>query len=653
MAQLLFPSSPRQGTQYTGDNGIVYIFDGVKWIGHSLSQTSGSNSITNNGQIVQVDPSGNLVAPDYTLPATTGTFGQVLSWPSSGSTLVWETLAVGQTSWSVTPASGACPIYVELTTDYFQAYTQQSHLELDNTGSWKIGSNANGNGLFSNDNTATLYSNHGDVVIRVNDSNASFVFGANGDLVIPTNSTIADANNYLTTLNLDIQGAIKDVTGSTGSSGQVLTRDSGTGGVVWANATGGGGGFATTSTLVNGTYSVVLGSDGTLNLSQVPSVGAAVIQPNDTTFGIKLVSNGHVWTFGTDGNLVIPTGSTIKYENGSPVITGGSVSVVDGIAADTSTNVISISTVTTLIFSSDDTLYVTYTVGDIATTATQAGIILNGITTNHTQIANGGSGSPGTATISFPVDYQLWLHMVSVVAYVQDARGYTFYSDPVLFDMPYGSCLVEGTMITMADGSYKAVEDIEYSDYIRVWDFDLGEFSEARPIWIKRSQETHKRNRFTFSDGTVLETVGHHLFNKQAGAFTKFIEDTTPVGTVTVNEYGEEITLLSKETITTPTRYYNVWTQYHLNLFANGILTSNRFNNIYPIEDMKFVKDDRDLRPREEFVGIDNRYVYGLRLQEQPREYTTKYIQHYVHDKLEHQDVASTVMDKELQNDYY
>lgn len=55
MAQLLFPPSPSQGTQYTGDNGIVYIFDGVKWIGHSLSQTSGSNSITNNGQTVQVD----------------------------------------------------------------------------------------------------------------------------------------------------------------------------------------------------------------------------------------------------------------------------------------------------------------------------------------------------------------------------------------------------------------------------------------------------------------------------------------------------------------------------------------------------------------------------------------------------------------------
>jgi hypothetical protein len=392
-------------------------------------------------------------------------------------------------------------------------------------------------------------------------------------------------------------------------------------------------------------------------------IGHAVAQPAGSN---SITNAGHTVQVDPSGNLIVPTSTIIKYASGDPVVPtvvsaftndagyltsstvnqyviGGNVSVVDGIAADTSTNVISISTVTTENFNNDDKLYVTYTVGAIATTATQAGVILNGITTNHTQTSSGGTYNTGTNNFNFEVDYELWLHMVSVVAYVQDARGYTFYSDPVLFDMPYGSCLVEGTMITMADGSHKAIEDIGYDDLIRVWNFDLGEYSEAKPIWIKREQETHKRDRFVFSDGTVLETVGHHLFNKQAGAFTKFIEDTTPVGTVTVNELGEEVTLISKETITTPTRYYNVWTQYHLNLFANGILTSNRFNNIYPIVDMRFVKDLRTLRSREEFEGVDDRYIDGLRLQEQPRQYTTEYIQHYVHDKLEQQDVANTV----------
>ena len=204
-------------------------------------------------------------------------------------------------------------------------------------------------------------------------------------------------------------------------------------------------------------------------------------------------------------------------------------------------------------------------------------------------------------------------------------------------------CLVEGTMVTMADGSYKAIEDVRYNDLIRVWNFDLGEFSEALPVFVKQ-EETHSEHyQFTFSDGTVLRTVGHHVFNKQAGAFTMLVRDTTPVGTITVNELGEEVTLISKETIQEPVKFYNVWTQYHLNLFAQGILTSNRFNNIYPIQDMKFVKDNRALRPLEEFANIDPKYISGLRLQEQPAHYSAEYIRDYVENKLERLDIANTV----------
>ena len=204
-------------------------------------------------------------------------------------------------------------------------------------------------------------------------------------------------------------------------------------------------------------------------------------------------------------------------------------------------------------------------------------------------------------------------------------------------------CLVEGTMVTMADGSHKAIEDIGYNDLIRVWNFDLGEFSEALPVFVKQ-EETHSEHyQFTFSDGTVLRTVGHHVFNKQAGAFTMLVRDTTPVGTITVNELGEEVTLISKETIQEPVKFYNVWTQYHLNLFAQGILTSNRFNNIYPIQDMKFVKDNRALRPLEEFANIDPKYISGLRLQEQPAHYSAEYIRDYVENKLERLDIANTV----------
>ena len=64
------------------------------------------------------------------------------------------------------------------------------------------------------------------------------------------------------------------------------------------------------------------------------------------------------------------------------------------------------------------------------------------------------------------------------------------------------------------------------------------------------------------------------------------------VGKTTYTEAGES-KVLSCELIQEEVEFYNIITDYHINLFANGVLTSCRYNNLYPIQDMKFVKDDR------------------------------------------------------------
>jgi len=354
---------------------------------------------------------------------------------------------------------------------------------------------------------------------------------------------------------------------------------------------------------------------------------------------IKDVGLTQTWTFDSDGNLTIPVTGDITRDGVSAFAIGDS----DGGVADNSAG-ITITTYTLSTSQYDTSGSVTYNIASAGASA--AGIIIKGLTVDHTQVISG-SFDQGSNTLSwndYTISGYLWNQVASVTAFVTDSRGYTFYALVTdAWEVPHGPCLVEGTLITMADGTHRAIEDIVHGELIRVWNFDLGEFGEAQPIWIKAAEETDMHNFYTFSDGTELRTVGHHVFNKEAGAFTKFIEDTTPVGTTTFNEHGQEVTLVSKERVVAPTRYYNVWTQYHLNLFANGILTSNRFNNIYPIVDMKFVKDDRVLRSVDEFKGIDEKYINGLRLREQPEEYTAEYIADYVHNRLERLDIANQV----------
>ena len=203
----------------------------------------------------------------------------------------------------------------------------------------------------------------------------------------------------------------------------------------------------------------------------------------------------------------------------------------------------------------------------------------------------------------------------TVYAYVTTNAG-TYYSGPeVGFS---GLCLLKGTMISLADGTYKPIENINNDDLLLTWDFDLGRYAQARPLWIKRGETGTRYNKLTFSDGTILRTFDQHrIFNKQAGAFTYPMSDDTPIGTVTVNEHGQEITLVKREIVWDTIEHYNIITDHHINLFADSILTSCRFNNIYPITDMKFVKDVVVNRNLSEFAEIESRFVSGLRLQEQ------------------------------------
>ena len=255
-----------------------------------------------------------------------------------------------------------------------------------------------------------------------------------------------------------------------------------------------------------------------------------------------------------------------------------------------------------------------------ATTVTAVGITAIGVSDPSKGTVTL-SGSPGTGafdivavTNTTPGDTYI------LIPFATNASG-TGYGAPGL-GAGTTPCLVRGTMITMADMSRISVENISYSDDILVWDFDNEEFASAKPLWIKKTQTSVLSCLLTFSDDSELRIVGespkaHRIFNKESGKFTYGSMPETPIGTTTFNDKGKEITLINKQWIFGEVEFYNVITDYHMNLFANSILTSMRYNNIYPITDMKFVKDDRTLRTADDYPNIEERLFKGFRLSEQ------------------------------------
>ena len=158
------------------------------------------------------------------------------------------------------------------------------------------------------------------------------------------------------------------------------------------------------------------------------------------------------------------------------------------------------------------------------------------------------------------------------------------------------ACLIEGTQITLADGTTKAIEDITYDDELLVWNFYDGKFDKAKPSWIKVEETAPRYNLVKFSNGSEVGFVGaggekgyHRIFNKEAGAFTHTGCKDTPNGTTTFAQDKTFPTVVSQEVVEKEVKFYNVITDKHYNLFANGILTSCKLSNEYNIKDMKYV----------------------------------------------------------------
>ena len=59
--------------------------------------------------------------------------------------------------------------------------------------------------------------------------------------------------------------------------------------------------------------------------------------------------------------------------------------------------------------------------------------------------------------------------------------------------MYYCFCFIEGTLVRLADGTDKPVEDIVYDDELSVWNFDEGCLATAKPFWISKPNYVYYR----------------------------------------------------------------------------------------------------------------------------------------------------------------
>lgn len=106
-------------------------------------------------------------------------------------------------------------------------------------------------------------------------------------------------------------------------------------------------------------------------------------------------------------------------------------------------------------------------------------------------------------------------HLVQYHYVSNDGTTYYYYVQYKFTAMTYkaGGCVADGTLVTMADGTKKAVENVKVGDMVMTWNFFDGCY-EAQPVVVNMYHGTTAWDVLTlkFSDGTEVRTMYEHGF---------------------------------------------------------------------------------------------------------------------------------------------
>ena len=140
-------------------------------------------------------------------------------------------------------------------------------------------------------------------------------------------------------------------------------------------------------------------------------------------------------------------------------------------------------------------------------------------------------------------------------------------------------CVAAGTLITLADGSQKAVEDLTGNEMLLVWNMETGTYDVAPIMFIDSDPlYTYTVINLSFSDGTTVDVISEHGFwDVDLNRYIYLDEDASQyIGHGFLKQAGNgmaEVTLVGVEISEETTMAYSPVTYGHLCYYVNGMLS--------------------------------------------------------------------------------
>lgn len=161
------------------------------------------------------------------------------------------------------------------------------------------------------------------------------------------------------------------------------------------------------------------------------------------------------------------------------------------------------------------------------------------------------------------------------------------------------SCVAEGTLITLANGSQVAVEDLTGNEQLLVWNMLTGEFDVAPILFIDSdSVMQYEIIELTFSDGTQVKVIDEHaFFDVNLNKYVFLREDAYQYIGHYFNKQGYDgdgnmiwttVQLVDVDIYAETTTAWSPVTYGHLCYYVNGMLSmpgaTQGFINIFEVD---------------------------------------------------------------------
>ena len=308
------------------------------------------------------------------------------------------------------------------------------------------------------------------------------------------------------------------------------------------------------------------------------------------TFYLKYDANGgegspndDVLTYKTPGSVATVTPTRTGYTfSGWSVVKDGELTYSPGALLDEAA--------VNSLYSNGATLYAVWSVNYIKVSISTSNASVSGEVSGKyypdgsVALVNGGEYAYGS-TITVYVSYSESENRKCTVDGVSISSGYTFTmpaSNVSISASSEASCVAAGTLVTLADGSQKKVEDLLSTDLLLVFDHTSGTYESAPILFIENDGwKDYVVINLVFSNGQTTKVIDEHAFfdltlNKyvyiDATNYAEFIGHKFAV----YSSANTEITNVVLENAYVQVEYtgcYSLITAYHMNYFVDGLFS--------------------------------------------------------------------------------